>query len=229
MQVVTSNITPEQKTEEQGAKARLLSTAEKLFAERGLAATSIRDLAREAEVNVAAVNYYFGSKENLYLETLRYTFQKVGGGLPKLDQILKEVQKNKTPDAAKQAIAKYIEVFIRWIFTSDQARRHACLMSREISDPSPALDVIIEEFILPKHKALTSLIVQIQPALEGSKDLPFYTLSIVSQCLHYHFASPVALKLLNKKEMSPELISQIAEHITSFSLQALTNFSPNLR
>ncbi len=223
----TTSLQTEQKAEELGTKARLLSVAEKLFAERGLAATSIRDLARKAEVNIAAVNYYFGSKENLYLETLRHTFQKAIVSSPRFDQLLKEAQTTKTPQAAQQAIAEYIELFIKLILTSDEARRHACLMSREMSDPTPALDVVVAEFILPKHKALTALIVQAQPALTGSKDLPFYALSIVSQCLHYHFALPIILKLLNKKEMTPEVINQVAKHIASFSLRALTSLTPN--
>ena len=43
--------------------------AEKLFVEKGFDGTSVRDLSREAEVNLAMVNYYFGGKEKL-LEAL---------------------------------------------------------------------------------------------------------------------------------------------------------------
>jgi len=44
-------------------KVRILDAAEKLFAEKGLDATSHRDLTRAAGVNLAAVNYHFGSKQ----------------------------------------------------------------------------------------------------------------------------------------------------------------------
>lgn len=44
---------------------RILDTAEELFASRGIAATSLRELTRAAQVNLAAVHYYFGSKEAL--------------------------------------------------------------------------------------------------------------------------------------------------------------------
>ncbi len=207
--------------EELGTKHRLLAVAERLFAERGLAATSIRDLAREAEVNIAAVNYYFGSKENLYLETLRYAFQQTGVSSPEFEKIVKKAEAINTKEAAEIAITKYIEEFLLLILSSDQARRHACLMSREISDPTPALDVIVQEFILPKNRALSRLIAQVQPALANSDKLPLYTISIVSQCLHYHFALPIILKVLNQKEMTPDLISRIAKHIAEFSLTAL--------
>lgn len=46
-------------------KERLLDAAERLFAQRGFAATSLRDITAEAQANLASVNYHFGSKEAL--------------------------------------------------------------------------------------------------------------------------------------------------------------------
>ena len=46
-------------------KERILDVAERLFAERGFDGVSMRDLTREAEVNLAAVNYHFGGKDAL--------------------------------------------------------------------------------------------------------------------------------------------------------------------
>jgi AcrR family transcriptional regulator len=48
-----------------GPKRHLLDVAERLFAGKGFEAVSVRDITREAEVNVAAVNYHFGSRELL--------------------------------------------------------------------------------------------------------------------------------------------------------------------
>ena len=45
------------------AKTRLLDAAERLFSERGFEAVSHRDIALAAAVNLAAVNYHFGSKD----------------------------------------------------------------------------------------------------------------------------------------------------------------------
>ena len=46
-------------------KQRILDVAEALFAEHGFAGTSLRQVTSRADVNIAAVNYHFGSKENL--------------------------------------------------------------------------------------------------------------------------------------------------------------------
>ncbi|UCF42784.1 MAG: helix-turn-helix transcriptional regulator, partial [Planctomycetota bacterium] len=52
-------------------EARLLDTAERLFAEKGFDATSVRDITNHAGCNVAAVNYHFKNKQNLYTEVCR--------------------------------------------------------------------------------------------------------------------------------------------------------------
>lgn len=52
-------------------KERILSAAERLFAERGFSDTSLREVTSRADVNLAAVNYHFGSKSNLVNEVFR--------------------------------------------------------------------------------------------------------------------------------------------------------------
>ncbi|MBS0227751.1 MAG: TetR family transcriptional regulator [Proteobacteria bacterium] len=52
-------------------KDRILSAAETLFAQQGFTATSLRQVTSRADVNIAAVNYHFGSKENLVNEVFR--------------------------------------------------------------------------------------------------------------------------------------------------------------
>ena len=51
-------------------RERILDVAERLFGDRGFPATSLRDITAEAGVNVASVNYHFGSKEALLTEVL---------------------------------------------------------------------------------------------------------------------------------------------------------------
>ncbi|MCX6335860.1 MAG: TetR family transcriptional regulator [Bacteroidetes bacterium] len=51
-------------------KEHIMHVAMELFAEKGFEGTSIRDLAQKADVNIAMVNYYFGSKEKLFEQLL---------------------------------------------------------------------------------------------------------------------------------------------------------------
>ncbi|WP_114937271.1 TetR/AcrR family transcriptional regulator [Mucilaginibacter endophyticus] len=69
-------ITAETTTEE-----KILNAARSIFTKKGFLATTVRDIATEANTNVASVNYYFRSKENLFAfimdETIKKLFDKI--------------------------------------------------------------------------------------------------------------------------------------------------------
>jgi AcrR family transcriptional regulator len=59
------------KNVEYSTDKKILYSAEKLFADKGFAATSTRDIAKSAGVNVSMISYYFGSKEKLFEEIFK--------------------------------------------------------------------------------------------------------------------------------------------------------------
>lgn len=74
----------------------IVSAAELLFARHGYAATSMRDITEAAGVNIAAVNYHFGSKERLLIEILD---QVVGPINTRRVELLDEIEARGEPDA----------------------------------------------------------------------------------------------------------------------------------
>ena len=73
------------------ARNRLLDAAEKLFCEKGFHAVSVRELTAEANCNIAAVNYHFGGKENLYSEMFRRQFEMmIQGNLDIIDGVMND-------------------------------------------------------------------------------------------------------------------------------------------
>ena len=88
-------------------KDRILDTAERLFAEQGYAATSLRSIIAEAEVNLAAVHYHFHSKEAL-LEAviLRRSVPANQERLALLDQC--ERSAGEKPPALEQVIEAFV-------------------------------------------------------------------------------------------------------------------------
>jgi TetR/AcrR family transcriptional regulator, regulator of cefoperazone and chloramphenicol sensitivity len=63
-------------------RQRLLMTAAQIFADHGYAGTSVRDICARAEANVAAINYHFGGKDELYAEILRLPIRHVEASIP---------------------------------------------------------------------------------------------------------------------------------------------------
>jgi AcrR family transcriptional regulator len=107
-------------TEKVDKRAHILSVAEQLFAENGFDGTSVRDIAQLANVNLAMISYYFGSKEKL-LEAL--IEDRAGYTLG----ILEELSKNQalTP---WEKIDRQVEFYVEKILNNF---RFHCIMSQQ--------------------------------------------------------------------------------------------------
>lgn len=101
-----------------GTRFRILETAMRLFAEFGLDAVPLRDIAREAVVNGAAINYHFGSKEQLIREVFRRCFDRVNALRVKaLDDY--EVAAKGRPLKPEQIIRALVEPMVRFSFSKE--------------------------------------------------------------------------------------------------------------
>ena len=72
-------------------KEQIIEVTLKLIAEEGTGGITIRQIAKKAEVNVAAVNYHFGSKDNLISQSMEYFSKKVFSNFKILEQIQRTI------------------------------------------------------------------------------------------------------------------------------------------
>jgi|TARA_B100001971_G_scaffold190287_1_gene192909 AcrR family transcriptional regulator len=94
-------------------KERILDAAERLFADHGFPTTSMRDITNEACVNLAAVNYHFGSKEALLIAVLERTTAPVNRArLERLDEL--EARGNTTVPTDQVVRAFLTPLFDKW-------------------------------------------------------------------------------------------------------------------
>src|SRR5207302_1435740 len=94
---------------------------------------------------------------------------------------------------------------------------HGTLMHREMCDPSEALPVIVDEFILPMFGEMRAIAARLAPGVER-KALERCVYSVVGQALFYRFTMPVTLRLLGVPAYPRGLARELAAHITAFSL-----------
>ena len=86
-------------------KDRILNAAEELFAQHGFAGTSLRQVTGQADVNIAAVNYHFGSKENLVNEVFRRRMDEMTA-----DRMARlEAARRDHPDDLEALLAAFVE------------------------------------------------------------------------------------------------------------------------
>jgi AcrR family transcriptional regulator len=117
---------------------QIIDTALGLFAEKGFEGTSIRDIAEKASVNVAMVNYYFGTKEKLFEQIVEYKSSATRG-------LLDEILKNETITAI-QKIEAVIDSYIEKLFT--HRLFHRLIQQELILNQREALqDSIVNNFI----------------------------------------------------------------------------------
>jgi len=86
-------------------KDRILGAAEELFAQFGFAGTSLRQVTSRADVNIAAVNYHFGSKDNLVNEVFRRRMDEMSA--QRLAQLKTAMAEH--PGALEPVLAAFVE------------------------------------------------------------------------------------------------------------------------
>ena len=106
-------------------KTRILDTAERLFGEYGYSGTSLRHIISEAGVNLAAVHYHFGSKQELLDEVI---LRKAGPLNERRLQLLDQFEAESAPESAP--IDKILEAIIAPAILIDKSPEFLKLMGR---------------------------------------------------------------------------------------------------
>ena len=123
-------------------RRQLLEAAGGVFAEEGFRNATVREICHRAGANIAAVNYHFGDKETLYAEVLRYAH---GKALEKYPPLL-GLSADAPPEKKLRA---FVLSFLLRIFDKGRAAWHGQLMSREMIEPTAALDSLVAERMRP--------------------------------------------------------------------------------
>lgn len=201
---------------------RLLEAAGEIFAENGFQKTTVREICKRARANIAAVNYHFRDKNGLYSAVLQYAYQCAIKKYPP-DLGLRDNASD------EQRLLAFTRSFLLRIFDEGRLAWRGKLLSREMIEPTRALDALVENDIRPLSKQLESLVLGILGQKASDKFVGLCARSIVAQCVFYHHARPVINRLYPTQKYNPEDIEQLASHITHFSLGALKEFRKQIQ
>jgi AcrR family transcriptional regulator len=192
-------------------RQRLLEAAELVFAETGFEAASVREICRRAEANVSAINYHFGDKRRLYIETVKYAHRLCHEGVP--------FPEWPPGTSAVQRLQDFIHVMVQRMLL-DPHPASLQLITREMAQPTEACAEWVGEYIRPMADTLRSILSDLMP--EASEQQRWLTgFSIVGQCLHYKQNRPVIQLLLGPDAYGQLDADIVAQHITAFTFRAL--------
>tara|TARA_R110000744_G_scaffold120988_1_gene225344 strand:- start:1198 stop:1926 length:729 start_codon:yes stop_codon:yes gene_type:complete len=146
-----SSSSPPQSTETD-SKQRILEVAVDLFSRNGYRGTSIASICEKAQVNVAAVNYHFHSKLELYLQIWRVALERDTQLNPFDGGVSEEAP---AEDRLKASVQALIQRFVRPNAPSELAM----LIIHELASPTdPAVDEVRLNAIQPPHTAMRKLV-----------------------------------------------------------------------
>ncbi|CAG8999100.1 MAG: hypothetical protein CENE_01064 [Candidatus Celerinatantimonas neptuna] len=153
---------------------RILKSAGKLFAENGYNGTTSKAICEASGVNLAAVNYHFGSREGLYKTIL----SQVHESLMKIDHLDNILDSNLS---AEQKLEQFIDELVVAILDAESWNLR--VWAREIAAPSECLPQLMDSQIFPKFDRLCKMISQVTGFDEGETKLLPAVFSIMAPCL----------------------------------------------
>jgi AcrR family transcriptional regulator len=224
----------------QNTKDRLLDAAEALFAEKAFENVSIRELATAADVNVAAVNYHFQNKENLFHEVVarRFTAQR-DTILAALDELLAATDGR---PSVEQVIRTLVRNHVEGALPGPGQTSFLALMARQM-DPGTAqmAGPFFKNIVAPVFATFSRAIIAARPGLDHEQ-VTWIAASIVGQIHHliirWHKrqaldSDPESLAIMLRAFPAldldlPDYIEKVTDHITRFSTAAIDGLYPEV-
>ncbi len=195
-------------------RRQILEAAGEVFAEVGFGRATVREICRRARANIAAVNYHFGDKETLYTEVLRDSQRMAFEKYPPLLGVAADAR-------PEEKLRAFVRSFLLRLFDNGPITWFGRMMSREMVEPTEALDLLLKERIRPMAGLLRDIVAEILGRSSDDEQVRLCVFSVVSQCVFYHHCRTMISRLFPEQRLDATVVDQLADHITGFSLAAL--------
>ena len=192
-----------------GAEARghLLLAALRLFAEKGFAKTSTRDIAQAAGANVAAISYYFGDKAGLY----RSVFTEPLGACDDISRY------QPAHLSLRQALEGFIAGFLEPLKQGDLAQQLTRLHFREMLEPTGLWAEQIKLQIKPAHAALAEVLARHLGVTKIDDDVHRLAFSITGLAMQVFISRDVIENVRPQLIATPKSIDLWAARLADFA------------
>ena len=185
-------------------RQRILQAATELFAEKGFAQASTREIAKRAEVNIASLHYHFGDKADLYRTVFNEFSRRAQASAPAIDY-------------EKASFAEIYTEFNRQFFAHLADPHLPRLAARERLEPSGVLGNAWLEEIRHRHQILDHVIASELGLAAPDVDVQRLTFAVTGMVLLFDHARPIMDAIAPELTTGKNWIETTLSHLTTYA------------
>jgi len=193
---------------------QILESACHVFAEKGYHEAGIAEICERANANVAAVNYHFHSKSDLYVEALRRTFAVAEERRPL------SLSAEDTP-SPEERLKLYIQAYFHRVFCTGICGCAAKLTAHEMANPTFAHEDVFKNLIAPGNKSLKGIVSELLGPSASKEDIKACMFNIQGMCSFCQFDKHAKRGLIGQNGKLPKAVKNAANHATAFALAGI--------
>ena len=199
-------------------RERLIDAARRLFAERGFADVTVREICREAGANLALVNYYFGDKLGLYLEVVNQAIAAV-----------REFNTLALTAPEGSGAEERLRLFVRGLLYRVFELRGVDswvhrLIQHELSRPTEVATRILQEAMAPRIRYLADIVAELLSCPKKDPRVMHCVASVHGLCLVYSrmvLADRFKAVMPDLASDGPFDVEDAVAHVSAFSLAGI--------
>ncbi len=195
-------------------RTQILQIAGAIFSAEGFQSATVRKICHQAGVNVAAIHYYFGDKERLYIEAVKNAREMIERRWPMPDWPA-EV-------SADERLRSFIRTFLQRLLSPTTEEWQVRLILREVVEPTRAGAELVQEGFEPLFEVLLDILRHLLPAPTPRHQLQQLGFSVIGQCVFYRFHQRIVGLLIEPDERERHFqVESLGEHIYGVTRAAI--------
>jgi len=191
-------------------RQRILDVALRAFGEGSFQAVTTRQISEAADVSLPTLQYYFGSKEGLYLACAKAIVERyrshTAGAATKAAEALND---GCAAEAARSNLKAVIGALAGLLVGSRQAERWGQFVARELRDPGPAFEILYASLWRPGVELTARLIARILGSLESDSAARIQALLLISGLLAFQSGRSISLRAMQWSKIGREELAVV--------------------
>ena len=184
------------------SETKILMAAEKIFAEKGLKGARVKEIAELSGVNPALINYYFGSKDNLYRTVIENFFVRV-------ERLAISVMEQEVDVKAK--LRSLIEFGIDLLGENEYVSR---IFVREFVDSGPYSELIIKTYLRRIFATARKLVPPgTERGREDESQIMHFIFSALGSMVLFYISGPVIKDIWKRDVFTKKMIEERKQEV----------------